>query len=182
LQLQPHSVLWLVSFYLLSPTFGPMVLPTRSGSRYVTTPGRTATSPRALRHWDFVNKKPLLTQWLCRVRVDNWANNYSIGPIVRLKHGKIWSYLAILLGPLHTNKTKQMAGRRRTRRRVFARRPLGLKKGRGIADAFAGFTAPFRAGYRLLRGDLNGAEKVFSDLGPRLSQGFTGKGRRRKTF
>lgn len=74
-----------------------------------------------------------------------------------------------------------MAVRKRSRRKLFTRKPIGRKRGRGIADALAGFVAPFRAGYRLIRGDINGAEKVFSDLGDRMSKGFNGKGRR-KTF
>lgn len=53
------------------------------------------------------------------------------------------------------------------------------KRGKGIGDFLAGVWAPVKAAYSLVRGDIGGVEKAFTDLGPRLSKGFNGKGRRR---
>ena len=74
-----------------------------------------------------------------------------------------------------------MAPRRKIRRKLFVRRPLGMKRkrGKGIGDFLAGVWAPVKAAYSLVRGDIGGVEKAFTDLGPRLSKGFNGKGRRR---
>lgn len=54
------------------------------------------------------------------------------------------------------------------------------KRGKGWDDFAAGFMAPINAVGDVFQGDLAGAAKRFTDLGPRLAQGFTGNGRRRR--
>lgn len=71
-----------------------------------------------------------------------------------------------------------MAVRKRKAPRL-RKRIVGIrrKRGKGWSDALAGMWAPVKAAYFLAKGDIGGVEKAFTDLGPRLSQGFTGKGR-----
>lgn len=60
-------------------------------------------------------------------------------------------------------------------RRLTQRR---RKRGKGWSDFVAGFTAPIRATVDVLQGNYGAAAKRFTDLGPLLSQGFTGRGAR----
>ena len=68
---------------------------------------------------------------------------------------------------------------RRVKRRAPVRRRR-VKRGRGWDDFVAGFSAPIMATVDALQGNYGSAAKRFTDLGPRLSQGFTGRGLRRR--
>jgi hypothetical protein len=70
-----------------------------------------------------------------------------------------------------------MAVRKATRR--ITRKKRRRLKGGNFSDFAAGFTAPFKAIYHVIRGQPDKAEQDFTSLGPRLSKGFNGKGRRR---
>jgi len=68
------------------------------------------------------------------------------------------------------------ARRRNPQPRAPGRHRKGLKRGKGWDDFVKGFTAPIMSAVDVVRGDYGSAAKRFTDLGPILSQGFTGRG------
>jgi hypothetical protein len=68
---------------------------------------------------------------------------------------------------------------RRVKRRASRPTRRRVKRGRGWDDFVAGFTAPIMATVDAIQGNYGSAAKRFTDLGPRLAQGFNGRGMRR---